>query len=153
LETSEYGLGEAEHVEGAELEFEDLSMDAAANRIMAGHDPVPTEDPLLKAADERIWTYVFAFDGPKLDTLREHARTNGWPAGKGPDCMCVLGRAFGASTDSPIRTQRAPTAAGELFLIDETEEPLGWWLGHLVWGLGRRFRRPVLRPYFPANRG
>jgi hypothetical protein len=101
-------------------------------------------------ADERIWTYVFAFDGPKMDTLLEHATKNGWLATNGPDCLCVLGKAFGASTDSPIGTQTKPTA-GEHFLIDETTEPLGWWLGHLVWVLGRRFRRPVLRPYFTGG--
>jgi hypothetical protein len=147
LKLSMVGLGKAETVEGGPLTLDDLRKENVAARIMAGRDPMPGTDPLLVPAEERIWTYVFAFDGVGHDTLMGHADTNGWLKGAGPDCLCVLGKAFGATGNSPIRCLREPTA-GEVFLIDAHSEPLGWWLGHLVWALRRSHREPFLRPYF-----
>ena len=147
LHVSDAGLGQAEDVAGGQLRLEDMTMDALVGRVSRGIDPVPMEDPLLVAADERIWTYIFAFDGLGVDTLIEHADTHGWMRGDGPDCVCVVGKAFGSGVDTPISPQRKPEN-GESFLIDETETPLGWWLGHMLWMLSRPYRRPLLRPYF-----
>ena len=33
--------------------------------------------------------------------------------------------------------------------IPEAGGKFGWWLGHMIWTLNRRHRRPYLRPYFP----
>jgi hypothetical protein len=148
LNPSAVGLGHAQRVDGAELDVDDLARENLAERILGGRDPLPMEDPLLRIAEERIWTYVFAFDGVSYETLNQHVVTHGWSRGEGPDCLCVLGNAFGSSPDAPIRTDREPSA-GERFLVESTEKPLGWLLGHLVWAtLRRHHREPVLRPYF-----
>jgi hypothetical protein len=144
------GLAEDLRVDGSAARDEELSWDTAVARIPTGGDAAPDEDPLFSSADERIWSYVFAFAGTSVDALIHNARTSGWLRGDGPDCACVLGSAFGALTNTPIAPQREPSA-GEVFLIDETDQPLGWWLGHLVWVLGRPFRRPYLRPYFEKS--
>ena len=140
LRVSDRGLGGAARVSGAESSLEGLS------------DPLDvsgTEDPLLSPAEERIWSFVFAFDGPTAETLVKHARDNSWLDGSGPDCVCVLGKAFGASHSTPIRPASEPKD-GESFSMEAATEPLGWWLGHLVWVLNRCYRRPHLRPYYPS---
>lgn len=42
----------------------------------------------------------------------------------------------------------ARRSSTDQFALEETLEPMGWWLGFLLWTLGRAYRRPVLRPYF-----
>lgn len=146
LDVSSAGLGEAEEVMGGPSGVDALSPEAMARRLSRGFDPMPEEDPLLVPAVERIWTFLFAFDSVKVETLTEHAEERGWFRGAGPDGLCVLGRAFGASSDAPfVLPRRSET---DTFVIEETSEPLGWWLGFLLWTLGRAYRRPVLRPYF-----
>jgi hypothetical protein len=149
LTLSYVGLGEPPHVEGAPVGLEAVSRAAAANRIMAESEPLPRQEPELKVADERIWTYVFGFAGVEHDTLTKDAAKHAWPKGQGPDCLCVLGKAFGATTDMPISPARPPS--GPAFHIKETSEPLGWWLANLLWVLRRRPRVPVLRPYLSVD--
>jgi hypothetical protein len=72
---------------------------------------------------------------------------HGWLGGSGPDCVCVVGSAFGARKDAPICPERE-LLPGEVFAIDANTEPLGWWLGHAIWAaLNRPYRLPYLRPY------
>jgi len=148
LALSPYGLGEGQQVEGAGRTLDDLAKENVSERIWQGHEPILNrEDPLLELAHDRIWTYVFAFGSVDFDTLTNHASNAGWLQGDGPDCLCVLGSAFGARFDDPI----GPLNSGEpndVFQIDETSEPLGWWLGHIIRILRRKHREPVLRPYF-----
>jgi hypothetical protein len=118
-------------------------------------------EPFLVPAEERIWSFVFAFESIAVDTLTRHAETNGWLHGKGPDCVCVLGKLYGARADAPSPVERAKTDDQNLTIMPmETplddknltimpmEAPLGWWLAHMLWTLARPYRRPLLRPYF-----
>lgn len=146
LDVAPLGLGDAERVDGGELPLEAISPASVAARIARGAASISMEDGLLIDADERVWSYVFAFAGTSVEALIENARTHGWLRGDGPDCICVLGSAFGSRLDTPIAPSKTP-AAGEVFLIDEVDKPLGWWLAHLVWVLNRPYRRPYLRPY------
>lgn len=147
LDVSLLGLGEADDVLGGEQGLDAFAPDRIASKLARGGDPISKEDPLLVTAEERIWCYVFAFDSVRVETLVAHAGKHGWSRGDGPHCLCVLGKALGVSTDVPIRIER-PATNGEVFLIEETTTPLGWWLGHMLWTLARTYRRPVLRPYF-----
>jgi hypothetical protein len=147
LTVSQRGLGDDERVDGGASDIGELSAEAVVRRVARGGDVIPEEDPLLAAAPERIYSYVFAFAGTTVETLIKNAQQHGWLEGSGPDCVCVLGSAFGARKDAPIGPQREPPP-GEVFAIDEGTEPLGWWLGHVIWAaLNRPYRRPYLRPY------
>jgi hypothetical protein len=69
LAVSEFGVGDAEDVDGGDVALDELSYENMGRRIGRGGTPIPLVDPLLSTADERIWTYVFAFDGVSFDTL------------------------------------------------------------------------------------
>jgi hypothetical protein len=143
LSISDKGVGEDNHVEGGAIRPQDMTLEGAASRVNEGKSPISKPDPWLVAAPERIWSYVFSFGG-EIDTVLRHAETNQWFDGNGPDFLCILGRAFGAISGSPTEFEN-PT--DKEFNIQETDKPLGQWLAHMLWVLGRRYRRPVLGEY------